>query len=102
MSLLSLQTYQEQDAIRVALSGELDLSSALIFEDELRRIERDRKPCVLLLDLSSLRFMDSTGLRLILNAHMRAVRTGRRLRIFRLTGVFERLDLIDDPAPALG
>ena len=112
MSLLSLQTYQEQDAIRVALSGELDLSSALIFEDELRRIESDRKPCVLLLDLSSLRFMDSTGLRLILNAHMRAVRTGRRLRIlqgsesikriFRLTGVFERLDLVDDPAPALG
>jgi anti-anti-sigma factor len=112
MSLLSLQTYQEQDAIRVALSGELDLSSALIFEDELRRIEEDRHPGTLVLDLSSLRFMDSTGLRLILNAHTRAKRAGRRLRIFqgsesvkrifRLTGVFDRLDLVDDPAPTLG
>ena len=111
MSLLSLQTYQEPDTVRVALSGELDLSSALIFDDELRRIEEERQPRVLLLDLTALKFMDSTGLRLILNAHMRAAKAGRRLRIlqgsetikriFRLTGVFERLDLVDDPAPAL-
>jgi anti-anti-sigma factor len=110
MSLLSLQTYQEPDTVRIALSGELDLSSALLFEDELRRVEEERQPPVLLLDLSSLKFMDSTGLRLILNAHTRAARAGRRLRIlqgsdsvkriFRLTGVFERLDLVDEPLPA--
>jgi anti-sigma B factor antagonist len=111
MSLLSLQTYTEPDAIRVAVSGELDLSSALTFEEELRRIEDDCEPPTLVLDLRSLKFMDSTGLRLILSAHARAVKQGRRLaivpggeairRILRLTGVLERLNVVEDcPAAA--
>ncbi|MEA2459578.1 MAG: anti-sigma factor antagonist [Thermoleophilaceae bacterium] len=112
MSLLSLQTYQEPDSVRVAVSGELDLSSALVFEDELRRIEGQSKQSLLVLDLSSLKFMDSTGLRLILSAHARAVNRGRKLaivqggdavrRIFRITGVLERLNFVDDPAVPAG
>jgi anti-anti-sigma factor len=108
MRLLSLQTYQEEDDVRVALSGELDISSALLFDEEMKRIEEETGPDVLLLDLSELKFMDSTGLRLILNAHFRAVKAGRKLRIllgsesikriFKLTGVLERLDIVDEPA----
>ena len=108
MSLLTLTTSQEQEAIHVALEGELDLSSALLFDEEMRRIEDDDTE-TLVLDLSSLKFMDSTGLRLILSAHQRARRSGRRLRvipggdairrIFRLTGVWKRLDIVDDGAP---
>jgi anti-anti-sigma factor len=111
MSTLSLHTYQESDAVRVALSGELDLSSALTFEEELRRIEEQSTAKLLVLDLRSLKFMDSTGLRLILSAHARAINRGRRLtivqggdairRIFRLTGVLERLNFVDDSAAAL-
>jgi anti-anti-sigma factor len=107
MSLLSLQTYQELDSVRVAVSGELDLSSALVFEEELRRIEERSKQSLLVLDLSSLKFMDSTGLRLILSAHARAINRGRKLaivpggdavrRIFRLTGVLGRLNFVDEP-----
>ena len=51
--------------------------------------------------------MDSTGLRLILSAHARAINHGRKLaiveggdavrRIFRLTGVLERLQLRGRP-----
>jgi anti-sigma B factor antagonist len=110
MSLLTLTTSHEQEAVRVALSGELDMSSALLFDEELRRIEEDDESSnTLVLDLRPLKFMDSTGLRLILSAHSRARRSGRRLRIipggdairriFRLTGVWKRLDIIDESAP---
>jgi anti-anti-sigma factor len=113
MSLLTLTTSQEQEAVRVALSGELDMSSALVFDDELKRIEDGGDPETLVLDLHELRFMDSTGLRLILNAHTRARKRGRRLRIvmanaaikriFRLTGLIDRLDIDDETAtPASG
>jgi anti-anti-sigma factor len=108
MSLLTLTTSQEQEAIRVALEGELDLSSALTFDEELRRIEDDSSLKTLILDLCDLKFMDSTGLRLILSAHSRARKTDRRLliehasvavtRIFRLTGVLDRLDVVEDSA----
>jgi anti-sigma B factor antagonist len=110
MSTLSLHTYQEIDSVRVAVSGELDLSSALTFEEELRRIEATCTPTLLVLDLRSLKFMDSTGLRLILSAHARAINHGRKLaiveggeairRIFRLTGVLERLNFVDAPVGA--
>ncbi len=80
------------------------MSSALVFDDELKRIEDAGRPKELVLDLHDLRFMDSTGLRLILSAHQRARRSGRHLRIipggdairriFRLTGVTERLNVV--------
>jgi anti-anti-sigma factor len=105
LSLLTLTTSHEQEAVRVSLAGELDLSSALTFDEELRRIEDDAAEPTLVLDLGALKFMDSTGLRLIVSAHQRALRAGRRLaivgmsgairRIFRLTGMLDRLDVVD-------
>jgi len=111
MGVLTLTTSHDQEAIRVALSGELDMSSALLFDEELRRIEEDDGSTdTLVLDLRPLKFMDSTGLRLILSAHSRARRSGRRLRIipggdairriFRLTGVWKRLDIVEEGAAA--
>ena|SRR5947208_16149283 len=110
MSTLSLHTFREADSVRVEVSGELDLSSALVFEEALRGIEDDHQPKLLVLDLRSLKFMDSTGLRLILSAHARAVNQDRKLaiveggdaikRIFRLTGVLERLNVVDAPLGA--
>jgi anti-anti-sigma factor len=112
MSTLSLHTYREPDLVRVEVSGELDLSSALVFEEALRRVEDECQPDLLVLDLRSLKFMDSTGLRLILSAHARALNQGRRLgiveggaairRIFRLTGVLERLNVVEPPVGARG
>jgi anti-sigma B factor antagonist len=108
MALLTLTTSQEQDAVRIALSGELDMSSALLFDDELKRIEDSDGADTIVLDLRALKFVDSTGLRLILSAHARARRRGRRLRIvqgsdavkriFRLTGMRDRLDIVDASA----
>ena len=111
MSTLSLHTYQEPHQVRVEVSGELDLSSALTFEEALRKVEDQTKAPLIVLDLSALKFMDSTGLRLILSAHARAVNRGRKLaivqggeaikRIFKITGVFSRLNFVEQTkAPA--
>ena len=91
----------------VALSGELDISTAPRFEEALRRVEADG-PAVALIDLSRLDFMDSTGLRLLVGADIRAREAGRRLvlirgndmvqRVLRLTRLDERLEIVDDPS----
>jgi anti-sigma B factor antagonist len=110
MGNLAVELSQHDDAVCVALSGELDLSSALTLEEELRRVEEEKQPRVLVLDLRTLKFLDSTGLRLILAAHARALKRGGRLtivqgsdavrRIFRLTGVMERLNVFEDLSSA--
>jgi anti-sigma B factor antagonist len=109
MALLDVTTHDEDGAIRIALAGELDISSAPGVDEELTRIEVDA-PAVVVLDLRGLAFMDSTGLRLIVSADARAREQGRRLvvvrgpeavqRIFRVTRLDERLDMVDDPAAA--
>ena len=103
MTTLGVHTDEGPDAVRVSLTGELDLSNVLHVEEELRRVE-ERRPAVVL-DLSSLRFLDSTGLRLIVSAHQRARKHGRRFRIvqgpaavrrlFRLSGLERRLDFVE-------
>jgi anti-sigma B factor antagonist len=94
-------------AVHVTLSGELDISTAPRFEEPLRRVEAD-EPEVVVVDLSSLEFMDSTGLRLLVAADQRAREAGRRLalvrgndmvqRVLRLTRLDERLDIVEDAA----
>jgi len=82
-----------------------------VFEEALRRVEEECQPQVLVLDLRALKFMDSTGLRLILSAHARALNQDRKLaiveggdavrRIFRITGVVDRLNMVEAPVGAI-
>ena len=105
MTTLSLETREEGEQVRIALGGELDLSSALTFDEEIRRAE-ERRPHTIVLDLRELKFLDSTGLRLIVAAHKRARKRGHRFavvqgceavqRIFRLAGVTDRLEVVDE------
>jgi anti-sigma B factor antagonist len=105
MPLLSVTSDRVDGIDRVAVSGELDISTAPRLEDELLRVERD-EPGTLALDLRQLTFMDSTGLRIVVAADARARESGRRFvvvkgpdsvqRIFTLTRLDERLELIDD------
>jgi anti-anti-sigma factor len=63
-------------------------------------------PAVLVLDLSDLTFLDSTGLRTVVTADERARENGRRLvvvrgpdavqRVFAITRLEERLEMVDD------
>jgi anti-sigma B factor antagonist len=110
VSLLDLQTETQGDAVRIALTGELDISTAPRVEEELRRVEEDQ-PAVIVLDLRELEFMDSTGLRVIVSADARARDDSRSLRlvrgpeavqrIFRVTRLDERLEIGDDPEALL-
>jgi anti-anti-sigma factor len=87
------------------LRGELDLSTVSKVQEELQRVEADAPP-VLVLDLSKLTFLDSTGLRCLVTADQRARDADRRLvlvrgpdpvqRVFSITRLEERLEMVDD------
>ena len=110
MALLSFKTTVIGDVAVVALSGELDVAGAGLLEHELARVAADHDPPHLLLDLSGLEFMDSTGLRLVVLADERAQRESRRLslvrgrpdvqRVFEITRMTERLRFVDSVAEA--
>lgn len=104
MSLLSFQTTVTGDVAVVRLTGELDVAGSALLEQELERIGADHAPRALVLDLSGLEFMDSTGLRLVVLADARSKEQGRRLalipgaepvhRVFEITRMAERLDFV--------
>jgi anti-anti-sigma factor len=89
----------------VAIQGELDISNASTLEEHLQRAEADG-PGLLVMDLSRLDFMDSTGLRLLISADQRARAAGRRFvlvrgnqmvqRVLRLTRLDERLEIVEN------
>jgi anti-anti-sigma factor len=91
--------------VHVALVGELDLSSVAKVQEELRRVEAT-SPATLVVDLSKLTFLDSTGLRCIVTADERARAEGRRIvivrgpdavqRVFAITRLDDRLEMVDD------
>lgn len=79
---LVIESKTEGDGIVLSLHGELDLTSAPIFEKELR-VAESANPARLVIDLSGLEFMDSTGLRALLLARERAGGNGHRLQLRR-------------------
>jgi anti-sigma B factor antagonist len=108
---LSLETSIAGSAAVIALSGELDLAGTAALEQELTRLE-DESAAAVVLDLRGVRFMDSSGLRLIAVWAQRARALGRRLalvpgteqvmRVFEITRMRERLDFVDDPREVTG
>lgn len=90
----------------ICLAGELDLSTVPQVEQLLA--DRSGGGCVVL-DLSRLGFIDSTGISLILRAHADSERDGWELkivpggeeiqRVFRLVDLEERLPFIGHPVP---
>jgi anti-anti-sigma factor len=100
-----MESEERDGLVHVALRGELDLSSAGKLQDELKRVEAEAPP-VLVLDLSKLVFLDSTGLRCLVTADERARAQGRRMvivrgpdpvqRVFSITRLEERLEMVDD------
>jgi anti-sigma B factor antagonist len=75
-----LQTETEGSSALVRIQGDLDLQVVDQVADALARIESD-KPELLVIDLSRLSFMDSTGMGVIAATHIRAVDAGRRFAI---------------------
>ena len=93
-----------EETVEVVLTGELDIST---FDQAERQVEDAEKtaPTLLVIDLRSLRFVDSTGVRLILLADQRAKAAGRRLairlgeghalRVFAALGLTGRFEVLD-------
>jgi anti-sigma B factor antagonist len=92
--------------ITIAFAGELDMAGVAAARMELRRAEAGGHEVVL--DLRRLEFMDSCGLRVLLEADRRLRMAGACLmvvrgpraveRVLEITGMDARLELVDDPA----
>jgi anti-sigma B factor antagonist len=105
---VGFETEEGQGLIRVVLSGELDVATAPAVEAQLMDLEAGDLPPRLVLDLTDLRFIDSTGLSLLINADRRGRRAGWRVtivsgsgaprRILDTTGLQARLDIVEQTA----
>jgi anti-sigma B factor antagonist len=94
----------ERESVRVAPVGELDIATVETLRTEVDRL-RDAGFTDLVLDLRGVRFLDSTGLRLVLeldaaaraDSHELCVIRGSDVvhRIFEVTQVAERLHFIE-------
>jgi anti-anti-sigma factor len=95
---LVVEVKQNTDSIVVVLTGELDLATSGAFEEHMRGAESSR-PSRLIVDLTALGFMDSTGLQTLLRARERA--NGSEYRLFLRRGphqvqrVFELTRTVD-------
>jgi anti-sigma B factor antagonist len=96
----------EADKGRLTVLGELDIATAPQLEDKVRSMLAGRVH-ELIIDLGKLRFIDSSGLRLLIILRDRAAAegwtlgllrpSGEVLSIFGLTGADENLPFVEDP-----
>ena len=93
--------------VSISLTGELDLANAPQLEERLSAVEDDR-PARVVVDLGRLVFIDSTGLRVLLQADARAREGDHELvlrpgdanvqRVFEITGALDVLRFESPPA----
>lgn len=91
----------------VRLVGELDISVYDQVSQALQSLERQEpRPHTVVVDLRGLTFMDSTGVRVLTEAHQRSQRDGHRLavvpgagqpsRVIQLLGLEGHVEMVDD------
>ena len=105
MARFAFQTTIDGLRANVVLRGELDLLATSELEPELTRLADEPGVAEVALDLRGLDFMDSSGLRAVLQGAQLLGENERRLillrgpspvqRIFELTRTTEQLDFID-------
>jgi anti-sigma B factor antagonist len=104
MTNLTIDVRSDSDRVVVGLSGELDMAEIARLRQELDEIEAAR-PASIVLDLRGLTFIDSSGLRFVLETDRRARKDGRRVvivpgeepvhRVFLIALLDKRLDFVD-------
>ena len=107
---LTIDAEHQSDAYVVRITGELDLSGCPDVELALEQAEQSEADRIIV-DLEELTFIDSIGLRTLLQASRRSASNGNRLQLtrgkghpakmFRLTGLDKVVPLTDpclDPA----
>jgi anti-sigma B factor antagonist len=103
--MLDVKVSERKGAAIVSLTGEFDISEIANVEKQLKAVEQ-RRPSTLVLDLRGLNFMDSSGLRVVLEADLRSRRESRRFalipgpepvhRVFLIALLDKRLEFIED------
>ena len=94
----------------IELEGEWDLAQQAASTDAIDHA-LDRRPACLVLDLSQLSFIDSSGVHVLINAHKRCAAQATHLviipgpravqRVFEICGLIERLPFADhNPRPS--
>jgi anti-anti-sigma factor len=101
---ITIRSTRQEDEHVVALYGELDLGGVEVVDKEMRRVEQTDAGRIVV-DLSALDFMDSSGLRSMLQVFARSRANGDRVvflrggpvvqRLFHITGVEDRLPFLD-------
>jgi anti-anti-sigma factor len=78
---------------RVIIVGDIDVVSAPTIESALREAEErlDDPAAPVVIDVGAVRFIDSSGLRILLAASRRNERAGRRVALHSPTTALERL-----------
>jgi anti-anti-sigma factor len=94
-------------AVRIGIAGEIDLSTADWIEHDTLAAREAAGSQELLLDLRDVTFMDSTGLRLLMNLLTHSRRHGYRLTVVRaappvhravvIAGLDSVLEFVDEP-----
>ncbi|HUF58314.1 MAG TPA: STAS domain-containing protein [Actinomycetota bacterium] len=74
----------------IALSGELDMATVPILNDQLTALERDGTGAIML-DLRELSFIDSSGLHAFIEAHKRSLLNGHRFLLVGASPIARRL-----------
>jgi anti-sigma B factor antagonist len=109
-SLLSVRETSEGGVRRLTPVGELDLATAPLLESAFDAVFGDEDAEIIVVDLTELSFMDSTGIHLLIRMH-RACADADRLRVINgsravervldLTGVRARLPIISSDCDPL-
>jgi anti-anti-sigma factor len=105
--LFDLQTSDEPFGRLASLSGEIDLSTVEAAGERLREAIGNGGEGAVAVDLREVTFLDSSGLRLLLQLNRELSEAGRRFiviqgprrvaRVFELTGAGEELEVLDEP-----
>jgi anti-sigma B factor antagonist len=103
---LKVSHHRDGGVVTVAPEGDLDLATTDVLRAELDAARRGAH--TLVVDLRGVGFMDSSGMRLLVEVEQEAAQDGFALvvirgqapvqRLLELTGLAERLVLVDDPS----
>jgi anti-anti-sigma factor len=102
-----LEVTRNASSARIAPAGELDIATAPELERAIAEVTGDSARLDLVVDLRGLTFMDSTGLRTLVQTNAQAAQDGFTLsivrgpsqidRLFAVSGLDDVLPLVDAP-----
>ena len=78
---MQMKAYSSEGKLIVKLEGEIDHHTSAEIRDELDRMIAENRPRTLILELSDINFMDSSGLGLVLGRYRRLNEIGSNMFI---------------------